>query len=165
LTFAQAITQIWEEEVTQEDSVNTSCAYSHSLWFPPANASPEIQNANTLQAITREWDEKATQDELRGARASARQIARVGIYDRNKGLKAVRRKAIQNPAAKTDEEAAKLAANAARQIQEAAAKSIQPTKESLFQEAAGVKRSFERAEALPEGECELPPRTAVRRLV
>jgi hypothetical protein len=107
------------------------------------------------QAITREWDEKASQEEKRGARASARQIARVGIYDRNKGLKAVRRKALQNPAVATDEEARRLAENAARQIQEAASKSIQPTKESLYLEAAGVKRSFERAEALPEGKCEL----------
>jgi hypothetical protein len=107
------------------------------------------------QAITREWDEKASQEEKRGARASARQIARVGIYDRNKGLKAVRRKALQNPAVATDEEARRLAENAARQIKEAASKSIQPTKESLYQEAAGVKRSYERAEALSEGECKL----------
>jgi hypothetical protein len=106
------------------------------------------------QAITREWDEKASQEEKRGARASARKIARVGIYDRYKGLRAVRRKAMQNPAAATDEEAKRLAENAARQIKAAAALSIQPTRESLFLEAAGVKRSFERAEALPEGECE-----------
>jgi hypothetical protein len=111
---------------------------------------------HVLQAITREWDEKATTEELRGARASARKIARVGIYDRNKSLRAVRRKALQNPAVKEDEEAARLAANAARQIQEAAALSIQPTREELYQAAAGVKRSFARAEALPEGEWEVP---------
>jgi hypothetical protein len=37
------------------------------------------------------------------------------------------------------------------QIAAAAAKSIQPTKESLAQEAAGVPRSYARAEALPPG--------------
>jgi hypothetical protein len=55
----------------------------------------------------------------------------------------------------TDEEARRLAENAARQIKEAASKSIQPTKESLYQEAAGMKRSYERAEALSKGECKL----------
>lgn len=109
--------------------------------------------------MTRQWDEKASEEEKRGARASARKIARIGIYDRNKSLKAVRRKALKSPealpTAKDEEEAARIAANAARQIQEAAAKSIQPTKEALYAAAAGVKRDFSRAEALPEGEWEV----------
>jgi hypothetical protein len=133
---------------TQPQLAETTCSsLIAALWVKPALLLPVV----SLQAITREWDERATQEERRGARSYARKIARVGIYDRNKGLKSVRRKLIRNAAVAEDEEAAKLAANAARQIQEAAAKSIQPTKEALYQQAAGVKRSFARAEALPEG--------------
>lgn len=104
-----------------------------------------------FQALTREWDEKTSLEEKRGARAAARKVARVGLYDRNKSLRTVRRKLMQSTEAATDPEVAALAASAARQVQEAASKAIQKSKEELAQEAAGVKRDFSRAEALPEG--------------
>lgn len=79
----------------------------------------------------------------------------MGLYDRNRALKAVRRKAVQtlntkNPEELTEEE--RVIALRAQQIrQAAAAKSIQPSKEALAEEARGVPRSYERAQALPEG--------------
>lgn len=77
------------------------------------------------------------------------------MYDRNRALKAVRRKAVQalekkDPSELTEEEA--IIAARAKEIREAAAsKSIQKTKEVLAEEAKGVPRSYARAEALPEG--------------
>lgn len=83
------------------------------------------------------------------------QVARVGLYDRNRALKAVRRKAVQALTKKSPEELTEeeiIIAQRAKEIREAAAaKSIQRTKEELAQEAMGVPRSYARAEALPEG--------------
>lgn len=83
------------------------------------------------------------------------QVARVGLYDRNRALKAVRRKAVQALTQKSPEELTEeeiIIAQRAKEIREAAAaKSIQRTKEELAQEAMGVPRSYARAEALPEG--------------
>jgi hypothetical protein len=83
------------------------------------------------------------------------QVARVGLYDRNRALKAIRRKVTQKVDLADEEELTeqdKIIAQRAIQIREAAAaKSIQTPKEQLAQEAKGVPRSFDRAKALPEG--------------
>jgi hypothetical protein len=50
-----------------------------------------------------------------------------------------------------DADAARIADRAAQQVAAAAARSIQPSKEELAAAAAGVKRSYARAEGLPEG--------------
>jgi hypothetical protein len=83
------------------------------------------------------------------------QVARVGLYDRNRAMKAVRRKAVQALKKKPEEELTeeeKVIAARAKEIRDAAAaRSIQPSKEQLAEEAKGVGRSYERAQALPEG--------------
>lgn len=108
-----------------------------------------------FQAMTREWDEKTTAEERRGARAAARKVATLGLYDRNKTVRKLRQKYVSGRIdEEADPEAKKVAQRAVEQVQEAAAKSIQKPKEVLYQEAQGVKRSFARAEALPEGEWE-----------
>jgi len=115
------------------------------------------QDPVVFQALTREWDEKVTPEEYRGARAAARKIARVGLEDRNRKIRNIRRKILLDAKQaaqghkEIDEETARLAAQAAQQLEFAAALSIPKSAEELFAEAAGVKRSFARAEALPEG--------------
>eukprot|EP00775_Hariotina_reticulata_P004402 gene4402-4655_t len=122
---------------------------------PKRNQDPVI-----FQALTREWDEKVTQEEYRGARAAVRKIARVGLEDRNRKIRNIRKKILQEAKQASqgrkelDEETARLAQQASEQLKYAAALSIPKTREQLFAEAAGVKRSFARAEALPEGEWE-----------
>jgi hypothetical protein len=83
------------------------------------------------------------------------QIAAVGLYDRNRSMKVVRRKALEKIKKKPEEELTeeeKLIAIRAKEIRDtAAALSIQKTKQELAKEAMGVPRSFAKAEALPEG--------------
>lgn len=83
------------------------------------------------------------------------QVARVGLYDRNRAMKAIRRKAVNKLKSADDDELTeeeKIIAQRAIEIREAAAaKSIQRSKEELAEEAKGVGRSYARAETLPEG--------------
>jgi hypothetical protein len=79
------------------------------------------------------------------------------LEDRNRKIRNIRRKILLDAKQaaqghkEIDEETARLAAQAAQQLEFAAALSIPKSAEELFAEAAGVKRSFARAEALPEG--------------
>jgi putative NADH-flavin reductase len=83
------------------------------------------------------------------------QVARVGLYDRNRALKAIRRKVVKKLDITDEDELTeqdKIIAQRAVGIREAAAaKSIQKPKEQLAEEAKGVPRSYKRAQALPEG--------------
>eukprot|EP00878_Enallax_costatus_P015287 GHUV01016006.1.p1 GENE.GHUV01016006.1~~GHUV01016006.1.p1 ORF type:complete len:429 (+),score=108.73 GHUV01016006.1:247-1533(+) len=149
----------WEAEAAERQRLAEEAERKRLIRKERSERIPEKpkpkQDKVIFQAITREWDEKVSQEERRGARAAARKIANLGLYDRNKTVRKLRQKYAQGKInEQQDPEAQKVAQRAVEQVQEAAALSIQPPKELLYQEAAGVKRSFARAEALPEGEWE-----------